>query len=887
MASTNNVSDTNTCFAKEELEEIFEELGTTQGGLSDEEVAVRQKKYGLNLLSEVEQESIILLFLKNFTSLMAILLWVGGFVAIVSNSLELGLAIWMVNVINGIFSFIQEYRASQATQALKKMLPSYSRVLRKSSEEKILSEQLVPGDIVLIEEGDRISADGRLIKTTDLQVNQSALTGESNPIYKDSNVENDQSKTLIECDNMVFAGTTVSSGSATMVVTAIGMQTQFGQIADLTQGMKSEKSPLQRELDRLTKQISIISITVGIIFFLAATFFVKEPVSKSFIFALGMIVAFIPEGLLPTVTLSLAMAVQRMAKEHALVKKLSSVETLGATSVICSDKTGTLTQNEMTVNHLWQNGKSYQVTGLGYAPEGQILFEGDNICFGNSDRGDLEKLIRFAHLCSNAQVLPPIDSVRKRMTTIHSLGGDEKDKKISITKGAPKEILDLSDYVLSDGKVIPLNKEERNKIQLANDTFAKDGLRVLAVSYCDIEGFSKEQWTQENLEQHMVFIGLIAMSDPPREGVREAIDKCHAASIRIIMVTGDYGLTALSIAKNIGIIRNDGAKVISGLELSEMTDSQLKKELSGEAVFARVAPEQKYRVVTILQEMGEVVAVTGDGVNDAPALKKSDIGVAMGVTGTDVAKESADMILTDDHFASIVHAVEEGRAVYQNIKKFLTYIFNSNTPEAVPSAFFLFSKGFIPLPLTVMQILAVDLGTDMLPALGLGVEPPETDVMNRPPRRLTDRLLDKGLLIKSFLWYGTIESVLAMGGFFWAHYLRYGNFTFFVANGIPYREATTMTLGAIIFSQIGMVMNSRTSYQSIKTLSIFGNKLINFGIIMEILAFLVLVYVPLFHNLFNTASLGLSHWLYLIGCPFIMIGLDEVRKLFSSRKNKR
>ncbi|HFE0794371.1 TPA: cation-translocating P-type ATPase [Streptococcus agalactiae] len=930
MASTNNVSDTNTRFAKEELEEVFEELGTTQGGLSDEEVAVRQKKYGLNLLSEVKQESIILLFLKNFTSLMAILLWVGGFVAIVSNSLELGLAIWMVNVINGIFSFIQEYRASQATQALEKMLPSYSRVLRKGSEEKILSEQLVPGDIVLIEEGDRISADGRLIKTTDLQVNQSALTGESNPIYKDSNVENDQSKTLIECDNMVFAGTTVSSGSATMVVTAIGMQTQFGQIADLTQGMKSEKSPLQRELDRLTKQISIISITVGIIFFLAATFFVKEPVSKSFIFALGMIVAFIPEGLLPTVTPSLAMAVQRMAKEHALVKKLSSVETLGATSVICSDKTGTLTQNEMTVNHLWQNGKSYQVTGLGYAPEGQILFEGDNICFGNSDRGDLEKLIRFAHLCSNAQVLPPnddrstytvlgdpteaclnvlleksginiqenrkfaprlkelpFDSVRKRMTTIHSLGGDEKDKKISITKGAPKEILDLSDYVLSDGKVIPLNKEERNKIQLANDTFAKDGLRVLAVSYCDIEGFSKEQWTQENLEQHMVFIGLIAMSDPPREGVREAIDKCHAASIRIIMVTGDYGLTALSIAKNIGIIRNDDAKVISGLELSEMTDSQLKKELSGEVVFARVAPEQKYRVVTILQEMGEVVAVTGDGVNDAPALKKSDIGVAMGVTGTDVAKESADMILTDDHFASIVHAVEEGRAVYQNIKKFLTYIFNSNTPEAVPSAFFLFSKGFIPLPLTVMQILAVDLGTDMLPALGLGVEPLETDVMNRPPRRLTDRLLDKGLLIKSFLWYGTIESVLAMGGFFWAHYLRYGNFTFFVANGIPYREATTMTLGAIIFSQIGMVMNSRTSYQSIKALSIFGNKLINFGIIMEILAFLVLVYVPLFHNLFNTASLGLSHWLYLISCPFIMIGLDEVRKLFSSRKNKR
>ena len=344
------------------------------------------------------------------------------------------------------------------------------------------------------------------------------------------------------------------------------------------------------------------------------------------------------------------------------------------------------------------------------------------------------------------------------------------------------------------------------------------------------------------------------------------------------MVTGDYGLTALSIAKKIGIVRGDDARVVTGLELEKMSDEDLKEVLTGEIVFARVAPEQKYRVVTALQELGEVVAVTGDGVNDAPALKKADIGVAMGVTGTDVAKESADMILTDDHFASIVDAVEEGRAVYHNIKKFLTYIFNSNTPEAVPSAFFLLSRGFVPLPLTVMQILAVDLGTDMIPALGLGVEPPEPDVMQEPPRKLSDRLLNKSLLVKAFLWYGLIESALAMGAFFITYFLHNGNLAVLASSGQLYREATTMTLGAIIFCQIGMVMNIRTSDQSIRKLSLFGNSLINIGLVVELAIFILLVYVPIFHNLFNIASLGVWHWIYLILCPFVIIGLEEIRK---------
>ena len=623
------------------------------------------------------------------------------------------------------------------------------------------------------------------------------------------------------------------------------------------------------------------------------------------------------------------MAVQRMAKDHALVKKLSSVETLGATSVICSDKTGTLTQNAMTVNHLWTLSDSYGVTGLGYAPEGQIEQEGQPVSLEENEL--LNRLVRFSHLASNAQVVAPsadnpnytilgdpteaclnvlaekaginlndnhtwaprikeipFDSDRKRMTTVHKLeSGLDGSYHISITKGAPKEVMELcSDYFDNQGMIKSLTATERQAILAANDKFARDGLRVLAVAYrpLDSEHIGEDRWDMQTLEDSMVFLGLVAMSDPPRQGVREAIEKCHRASIRIIMVTGDYGLTALSIAKKIGIVQGDDARVVSGLELAAMDDDQLKEALKGEIVFARVAPEQKYRVVNALQELGEVVAVTGDGVNDAPALKKADIGVAMGVSGTDVAKESADMILTDDHFVSIVHAVEEGRAVYRNIQKFLTYIFNSNTPEAVPSAFFLFSLGRIPLPLTVMQILAIDLGTDMVPALGLGVEPPEEGVMDRPPRRLSDRLLNRQLLIKAFVWYGLIEAALAMGAFFLNYWVNQGNLNHLASSGPLYREATTMTLGAIIFTQIGMAMNSRKGRGSIFQVKPFANRIISLGIVLEIVLFIILSYVPFFHTLFNTAPIGLDDWLYLLACPFVIMALEEIRyRLFDKK----
>ena len=583
----------------------------------------------------------------------------------------------------------------------------------------------------------------------------------------------------------------------------------------------------------------------------------------------------------------------------------------------------------MTVNHLWTLSDSYEVTGLGYASEGQIEQEGRPVSLEENEL--LNRLVRFSHLASNAQVVAPsadnpnftilgdpteaclnvlaekaginlndnhtwaprlkeipFDSDRKRMTTVHKLeSGLDGSQHISITKGAPKEVMELcSDYYDNQGMIKSLTATERQAILAANDQFARDGLRVLAVAYrpLDSEHIGEDKWDMQTLEDNMVFLGLVAMSDPPRQGVREAIEKCHRASIRIIMVTGDYGLTALSIAKKIGIVQGDDARVVSGLELAGMDDNQLKEALKGEIVFARVAPEQKYRVVNALQELGEVVAVTGDGVNDAPALKKADIGVAMGVSGTDVAKESADMILTDDHFASIVHAVEEGRAVYRNIQKFLTYIFNSNTPEAVPSAFFLFSLGRIPLPLTVMQILAIDLGTDMMPALGLGVEPPEEGVMDRPPRRLSDRLLNRQLLIKAFVWYGLIEAALAMGAFFLNYWVNQGNLNHLASSGPLYREATTMTLGAIIFTQIGMAMNSRKGRGSIFQVKPFANRIISLGIVLEIVLFIILSYVPFFHTLFNTAPIGLDDWLYLLACPFVIMALEEIRyRLFDKK----
>ena len=918
-----NEKETRRKFATESIADLMTDLHTTSTGLSQQEASTRLAKYGENTITREKQASQLLIFLKNFTSVMAILLWVSGFVAILSGTLELGIAIWLVNIINGIFSYWQEHEAQKATNSLMKMLPTYTQVYRDGKLQQVNATQIVPGDVFNLQAGNAVPVDARLIKATSVQVDQSALTGESVPESK--KVAFDAGQGEFAESNLVYAGTTVGAGTATAVAFATGMHTEFGQIAALTQQQKRSLSPLQLELNRLTKQISLIAISLGVLFFVAAIFFVHYPVAQSFIFALGMIVAFIPEGLLPTVTLSLAQGVQRMARKHALLKDLNSVETLGETTVICSDKTGTLTQNQMTVDHVWTPAHTYTVTGQGYVNNGEIQLNGQPIHYGSDP--DLDLLIRLVAFNNDTEVEPakgkarpkilgtpteaslvilaqksgidtnaytqkfprlkelPFDSDRKRMTTIHQ----HDPQTLSIcTKGSLSDLLPHCDTIQENGKVRPLTQADKDAIDAANRKYAALGLRSIATAYREIpQAADKEKQldglTIETAETKLTFVGLAIMSDPPRPEIYAAIKKCHNASIKIIMVTGDSSLTAKSIAVKIGLT-SDKARVVTGTELDAMSKADLKQALAGEIIFARVAPEQKYKIVSTLQEMGEIVASTGDGVNDAPALKKADIGVAMGVTGTDVAKDAADMILTDDNFASIVAAIEEGRTVYSNIQKFLIYILNSNLPEAVPSALFLFSRGAIPLPLTVMQILTVDLGTDMMPALGLGSEKAEPGIMDKPPRARNAHLMSRTVLWKAFAWYGLIASIISSGAYFFVNHLDGWPTHGLATSGSTYVMATTMTLAAIIFCQIAAAMNCRTENASVFKVGLFANRLVWFGIIFEIFLLALLSYTPFLQELFHTGPLALTDWIFLAIIPIPLFLIEEGRKWLNRRR---
>jgi P-type Ca2+ transporter type 2C len=889
--------------------EVYRALETAPQGLSEQEVEARLGRFGPNVIREAKKKSLVLKLLANFTHLMAILLWLGGIIAFIAGIPQLGVAIWTVVLINGAFSFWQEYKAERATEALKKLLPSYARVLRDGELKRILAEELVPGDVMVLAEGDHISADGRLVQEAELRVDQSTLSGEPHPVHKTAHAVSQNNLTHVELPNLVFAGTNVAAGTGKAVVFATGMDTEFGRIAHLTQSLGTELSPLQKEIAHVTKVVSAVAVAVGLAFFALALSLTPMGLAAGFIFALGMIVAFVPEGLLPTVTLALAMGVQRMAKRHALVKRLSAVETLGCTTVICTDKTGTLTQNEMTARALWLAGRECQVTGVGYLPEGEILDASGTRASG----GDLRELLTASSLCNNTRLLPPneelqrwtvlgdpteaalkvvalkagleptlprlrelpFESRRKRMSTIHQLGAS----RLAYVKGAPKEMLGLCSHILVNDQERPLDEAWRERISEANDNYARSGLRVLAVAKRLLpEDLS--DYRPEAVEHDLTFLGLVAMMDPPRPEVGEAVGKCHRAGIRIIMITGDYGLTAESIARRIGILRGALARIITGGELEVMPEGTLREILRDEVIFARMAPEHKLRVVSALKEMGHVVAVTGDGVNDAPALKKADIGVAMGLSGSDVAKEAAEIILTDDNFASIVSAIEEGRAVYANIKKFTSYIFTSNTPEAVPFILFAFSGGRIPLALTIMQILAVDLGTDIVPALALGAEPPEAGVMDKPPRSPKEHVISWPLLARAYLWLGPIQSLGAMSAFYFLYWTSgyAGQWLDLPASGPLYEAATAMTLGAVVTTQIGNLFAHRTERASVFRVGFFSNRLVWLGIVSELALIALIVYAPILQAVFGTAAFSWQHWLFLFAWTPALLIADELRK---------
>jgi P-type Ca2+ transporter type 2C len=896
---------------------VYEQLHSGPAGLCADEAAVRLGVDGPNRLHEARGPGLVAALLGNLTHVMALLLWLGGGLALFAELPQLAVAVWSVNLVNGVFSTWQEHRAERAVEALRRLLPVGARVLRDGVEVAVGAEELVRGDVLLLAEGDRISADARLVEAHELRVDQSALTGESRPVRRTAEALPAGSRSPTDRINEVFAGTMVTGGNGKAIVSATGMTTQFGAVADLTQGLERELSPLQRELATLSRVVGAIAVAVGMGFFVVAQALTDLPLGRGLVFALGMIVAFVPEGLLPTVTLALAMGTQRMARRHALVKRLSAVETLGSATVICTDKTGTLTANQMTVRAIVVGDERLAVSGTGYEPSGALL-GGDGAALP-APTGDLAELVRSAALCCDARLLAPdetrerwsvvgdptegallvlaakagldvaaerrahprvgerpFDPDRKRMSTLHRGDGG----LLVRVKGAPRELLERCVRVRVDGADRPLGSAQRTRLLARIDELSGDALRVLGVAVGLVDSDLLAASADE-LERDLSWLGMVGMLDPPREAVAAAVATCHRAGIRILMITGDYGVTAVSVARRIGLVDPDVAlPVVDGADLDVMDDEALHAAVAGPAVFARATPAQKLRVVIALQALGEVVAVTGDGVNDAPALKQADIGVAMGATGTDVAREAADVVVLDDDFASIVAAIEEGRAVYANVRRFTGYIFTSNTPEAVPFLVFGLSGGTIPIALGVMHILAVDLGTDLVPALGLGTERPEPGLMDRPPRARDEHLITGALLRRAYLLLGPVQAAVVMGAF-WLAYRAMGveaGWTALPAAGPIYAAATAAALAAVVTTQIGNLFAHRSERASIVTIGWTTNRLAWIGVLTEVVFIAVIVYFPPAQAVVGTAPFPAWLWLPLFACAPLLLVVDEVRK---------
>ncbi|MFN6537508.1 MAG: cation-translocating P-type ATPase [Nostoc sp. EkiNYC01] len=929
-------------------EEVYNNLTTTPQGLNEVEANLRIKQYGYNELPEPQTRSLILRFLDQLTHFMALLLWVAGILAFIAEIPELGWAIWAVIWINAIFSFWQEFQAEKALSALKQVLPAQVKVYRNGLLCVAPARELVSGDVIQLEEGDKISADARLVESQSFYVDVSVLTGESLPVSRSCEPVTTENIRGSDAPNLVFAGSTVAAGRGLAVVYATGTHTEFGQVAHLTANVKREPSTLEVQISKVVHTITIVAIAMGVVVFLLTNLLVGMGIKESFIFAIGIIVAFVPEGLLPTVSLALAIGVQRMAKQNALVRRLSAVETLSATTVICTDKTGTLTKNEMTVRKLWIPGAEINVTGVGYEPKGEVEI------INSEYQPQIKLLLAGAALCSNARLNHPsassqwqelgdpteaallvaamkagfkleelqhqaprlreipFDSHRRMMTVLleGSLEFDPQvqattalkthDSLLIFTKGAPLDVLDHSRFILHNGQQQELTEAQRAKVKAANDELASQGYRVLGVA---TRQGSTELRQQENatLEADLTFIGLVAMIDPPRPEVADAIALCHHAGIQVTMITGDYGLTAAAIAQKIGLINNGKpngkSRVITGEQLGHLSNAQVRQILYKQKhglVFARVMPEQKLRLVQAYKDLGHVVAVTGDGVNDAPALRAANIGIAMGMNGTDVAREAADIILVDDNFATIVTAIEQGRAVYQNIRKFITYILASNMAEFLPFLAMVLFK--IPPALVILQILAIDLGTDMVPALALGAERPEKGSMRQPPRQKSKALLDLPLMLRAYCFLGLLEGLAGMTGFFlvwWAN--GYGLTQLQAVNSsilshsasattmAIYHQATTVTLAAIVACQDGNVFACRSERVSIFRLGFFTNRLIWLGIAVEWVLILSIIYSPTLQKIFSTAALQPSHWLALLVCPPLILIADELRKAIVRR----
>jgi len=873
-------------------EAVFAHLNSTPAGLTGAEATQRLSEYGPNELQAAHRISPWAVLLAQFKNVLIIILLVAtAFSVFLGHEVE-AIAIAVIVLFSVLLGFVQEYRAERAIEALRQMAAPTATVLRDGVEVEIPARDLVPGDVILLRAGDKIPADVRLIEAVNLQIEEAALTGESVPVEKHTIPLHDQALALGDRKNMAYAGTTVTYGRGRAVVVATGMHTEFGKIAQMLQTVETGRTPLQENLDRVGHTLARAAFVVVAII-VALGLWRGQPFIEMFIFGIALAVAVVPEALPAVVTISLAIGVQRMAKRHALIRRLAAVETLGSTSVICSDKTGTLTRDEMTVRKLFVAGAMVEVSGAGYEPNGQFLLDGFPVVPSES----LRLLLQAAALASDAYILHdksngrwhvkgdptegalvvaaakaglnkaeletqfprvneiPFTSETKRMITLHA--GPEGT--IAYAKGAPEIILDACVRQWTVEGERALDPRSREGILETARQMASEALRVLAVAF-------KANATLANAEHDMTFLGLVGMIDPPRPEAKAAIQTCEQAGIKPVMITGDHPLTAQAVARELGLLKT--GCLVTGAELEAMSEEAFEQRVETIEVYARVSPVHKLRVVTALQKRGHIVAMTGDGVNDAPALKKADIGIAMGITGTDVTKEAAAMMLTDDNFASIVAAVEEGRILFSNIKKYLMYLLSSNIGEIVLMAGATLLG--LPLPLTAVQILYVNLATDGLPALALSVDPPEPDLMRRKPRNPRTGIFTRPVVI-----------LMVVGGL-WSALVNLSLFTWAWNSGRSHAEAMTMTFVSLVLIQFFKAYNFRSDRHSVLNKP-FANKWLNLAILWELTLLVLIVYMPFLHEPFGTFSLPLMDWVIIIVLAFTVAPILELAKWMERR----
>ena len=906
------------------LEQLYKKLGTGPDGLTKAEAEERMKQHGPNLLPEKKKQfgQKLAVQLKNLFNVLlvvaAILSFISGVTSNDPTAIEMGFVILLVVLLSVVFSLFQERRAEKAVEAIRNLIPANAKVMRDGQVKQVLASEIVPGDLLILEAGDKIPADARVIACYELSVDNSPLTGEAEPQTRSvsPNPSADRQE-IAACINLVFAGTTVVAGTGRALVIATGIDTEFGRVVKLTNTIVEPLSPLQLELNRAARLNFILAIAVGVVFLMIAFFGLHLQLSVSLLFMIGVMVSLVPEGFQVTLTLALALSSLAMSKRNVVVKRLSSVETLGSATVICTDKTGTITEGQMTVRHVWLGGSTLDVTGEGYEPEGAVLFQGTRVMA--SDREDFLKLCEVASLDNTATIVPPLDikkfrwtaigdtteaallvlaakagmqykeiigshprigmipfdSSRKKMTSVHRT---KEGETVAYVKGAGQEVLANCTSVYWDRKVVPLTESLSDQISSQIDSFARGAYRVLALAMRKLDAEPRE-YSPQLIESQLTFVGLVAILDPPRAETPEAVRMARAAGIKVVMMTGDHELTAEAIARKVGIVTTSKAPITTGYALAQKSDAELSKLLeSQEVVFARISPDQKLRVVRLLRASGETVAVTGDGVNDAPALLEADIGIAMGLSGTDVARESADMVLLDDNFASIVHGIEQGRSVFDNLKKFIVYVFAHNWAELV--AFIVFVLLGTPLPLTVLGVLAIDLLMEIPPSLALTVEPPEPGIMDRPPRPKRERLFSAGALARS-TYFGIVMGVAAILWCF--HAWNQAGWTLgmsTITDQAAYARGTTIVIAAIMAGQLGTLLATRTNVQSSFTVGLARNKWILVAVAATTAILLAIIYVPFLNSIFATMPLlPLDLTLLYAIAPLVLI-LDEVRKYF-------